>query len=371
MPLYLQRVFAAKYQMVTLIPVVFGAGKWIASLPTGYLLDRVGRRRMMACGLLVIACCDVASVMTSVYGVFLCVRALAGLGWAMFGTVALTTVVDARAAARRGRSVSLLLTSETLGLLFGSAAGGWLYQSIGIASPFFFEAACMIVASIAIACSTFPGAVLASSSTPGSTRDKRAVVAALRIPGVLLMGVVSAVLIAVQTGVIVFLVPLYFVNRGHASPETVGVLVSLAVLGRLVALWIGGGVSDRVGRLRVLIPGLLAYAALLGVITLLTDVVALGCWSLAIGAAAGIVLTLPTALVGDRAPSHLHGVAIGWLRTLTDTGQILGPLVMGALADRIDLSSPFLVGAALLTLTALACRARANAISPARAPKIA
>ena len=40
MPLYLQESFAANYRMVTLIPVVFGAGKWIANLPTGYLLGR-------------------------------------------------------------------------------------------------------------------------------------------------------------------------------------------------------------------------------------------------------------------------------------------------------------------------------------------
>jgi hypothetical protein len=36
MPLYLQHIFAANYQMVTLIPVAFGLGKWMASLPTGY-----------------------------------------------------------------------------------------------------------------------------------------------------------------------------------------------------------------------------------------------------------------------------------------------------------------------------------------------
>ena len=42
MPLYLQRTFAANYRMVTLIPVVFGAGKWIANIPTGYLVGRLG-----------------------------------------------------------------------------------------------------------------------------------------------------------------------------------------------------------------------------------------------------------------------------------------------------------------------------------------
>src|SRR5262249_27966131 len=105
-PLYLQHVFAANYRMVTAIPTVFGVGKWIANIPTGYLLDRLGRRRLMVWGLIVIAVSDVASVMTGTYGIFLGIRALAGVGWAMFGTVATATMVDVPAAQRRGRAVS-------------------------------------------------------------------------------------------------------------------------------------------------------------------------------------------------------------------------------------------------------------------------
>src|SRR5262245_18313559 len=60
LPLYLQQVFAANYRMVTAIPTVFGAGKWIASLPTGYLLGLAGRRLLMVSGLLIIAVSDVA-----------------------------------------------------------------------------------------------------------------------------------------------------------------------------------------------------------------------------------------------------------------------------------------------------------------------
>src|SRR5882724_7200459 len=148
LPLYLQHVFAANYRMVTLIPVVFGLGKWIASLPTGFLLDRLGRRRLMVAGLVIIASIDVACILTLMFSVFLGLRGLAGAGWAMFGTVATTMMVDARASERRGRTISLLLMSETLGLLLGSAAGGWLYQGVGIASPFLFEAGCMLVAAL-------------------------------------------------------------------------------------------------------------------------------------------------------------------------------------------------------------------------------
>jgi len=59
----------------------------------------------------------------------------------------------------------------------------------------------------------------------------------------------------------------------------------------------------------------------------------------------------------------MQAVAVGWLRTMTDTGQIVGPLAMGALADAVDLSSPFYLGAALLIVTAWRCWSHARAMS--------
>jgi len=364
LPLYLQEVLAANYRMVTAIPTVFGLGKWVASLPTGYLLDRLGRRPLMVSGLLVIALCDVASVITSTYAVFLGVRALAGVGWAMFGTVATTVMVGHPAAQRRGRAVSLLLMSETLGLLLGSAASGWLYQGLGVASPFVFEALCMVAAAGAVARQPLPTTDPRLAGPRGSA-DRRLLWTVLRTPGVVVMGLTNAVLIAIQTGVLVFLFPLYLANRGGVGPVIVGFLVGLSLLGRLLGLGLGGTLSDRWGRLRVLIPGLVGYAAVLGTLTLLTHAGALGLWSVAIGAAAGFVAPLPTALIADQVAPALHGVAIGYLRTMTDGGQIVGPLVMGALADAVDLSTPFVVAAALLIVTAWPCRRHALPASTA------
>jgi MFS family permease len=360
MPLYLQRTFAANYRMVTLIPVVFGAGKWIANMPTGYLLSRFGRPLMIG-GLALIALVDVVSVTTSRFVVFLGLRALGGVGWAMFATVATTATVSLPGPQRRGRAVSLLLMSETSGLLLGSAAGGWLYQGVGVASPFFFEAACMVVAAITVG----HWASLAADATPPRyrSRDQRVLGTVLRTPGVLLMGVTSALLTAIQTGVLVFLFPLYLLTRGGLGPEAVGVVVSLSVLGRLMALWLGGTVSDRWGRMRVLVPGLLVYAVLLVGMSQLTQPVVLAICSFAIGAAAGFVAAVPTALTSDQVERPLQGVAIGWLRTMSDSGQIGGPLVMGALADAVDLSAPFLFGAALLAVMAWRCHRRAHAMA--------
>lgn len=358
LPLYLQQVFSANYRMVTLIPVVFGAGKWVASLPAGYLLDRLGRRRLMAGGLILIALADVGSAMTSGYGTFLGLRALGGVGWAAFSTVAITVMVDQPAAGRRGRAVSLLLMSETLGLLLGSVAGGRLYQDLSAASPFVFEAACMLIAAIAVGWQDAP-ATERRAAPVMIGRDRRLLRSVLRVPGVLLMSLTSAALTAVQVGVLVFLFPLYLVEVGGLRPDAVGYLVSLAVLGRLLGLWLGGRTSDRWGRMPVLIPGLFGYGLVLASFTLVTRPALLGCWSLMIGAEAGLVASLPIAVVGDRVASPLQPIAIGWLRTMTDTGMLVGPFVMGALADAGHLSTPFLFAGALLCVLAWRCRRRA------------
>lgn len=365
LPLYLQRTFGANYRMVTMIPVVFGAGKWIASLPTGSLLDRVGRTPLMVTGLLLIAACDVASAVTLVFAVFLGLRGVGGIGWAMFGTVATTMAVDRPAAERRGRAISALLMSETLGLLLGTAAGGWLYQGVGATSPFVFEAACMVCAALVVAARPArPARAPERRGGDGAgVSDRRLVWSVLHRPGVLLMSVTSAVLTAIQTGVIVFLYPLYLLERGGVRPETVGYLVSLAVLGRLLALWLGGAASDRWGRLPVLIPGLVGYGVLLASLALVTDPMLLGVWSVLLGAAGGLVASLPTAIVGDRVAPPLQGIAIGWLRTASDTGMLLGPLVMGALADAVHLAAAFVVAGALLAVLAWPCQRHATGLA--------
>ncbi|MGH2780531.1 MAG: MFS transporter [Thermoleophilaceae bacterium] len=168
-PLYLQQCFAANYRMVTLIPVVFGAGKWMASLPTGYLLDRLGRTQVMVFGLLMIAACDIASPVVPVYGAFLGVRGVAGAGWAMFATVATTTMIDRSGDRRRGRAVSLLLMSETVGILLGSTAGGRLYQDVGVASPFMFEARAWPWRPASSPASPCPGGRHANEPSAGGT----------------------------------------------------------------------------------------------------------------------------------------------------------------------------------------------------------
>jgi MFS family permease len=352
LPLYLRQFFSANYRMVMLIPVVFGAGKWMANLPAGYLLARLGRARVMVIGLVVIAASDVASVAFVRYPPFLAARTVAGAGWAMFATVATTTMV--RGAGARGRAISLLLMAETLGLLLGSTLGGWLYQKMGTATPFLFEAGCMVLAAVIVGRS---GTL--SPKRRVETIDWRALRSVMRVPGVLLASLTNAALIGIQTGVVVFLFPLYLVERGSVSPQTAGFVIALGVLGRLLALWVGGGVSDRRDRMSLLARSLLGFGVVLGGLGAVGNPWMLGLWSVLIGAGAGFTAGLPTTIIGDRVDPSLHGIAIGWLRTVTDAGMMLGPLLMGPLADAFGIATPFLVAGIISCALAWACHRHA------------
>jgi MFS family permease len=202
-----------------------------------------------------------------------------------------------------------------------------------------------------------------ATAITGSTRSGTV----LNTPGVVLMGVTSALLTAIQVGVLVFLFPLYLFTRAGLAPKAVGTVVSLSVLGRLMALWLGGTVSDRWGRMRVLIPGLFVYAMLLAGTSWFTGPIVLGICSLATGAAAGFLAGIPTTLTSDQVSPVLQGIAIGWIRTMSDGGQVVGPLLMGALADAVDVSAPFVMGAGLLAGAAWVCCRQARAMTAATA----
>src|SRR2546425_11011809 len=115
----------------------------------------------------------------------------------------------------------------------------------------------MVVAAIAVArWARLP----ADGTTSPRSHPPRSLGTVLRMPAVLLMGVTSALLTAIQTGLLVFLFPLYLLQRGGVSPEVVGFLVGLGVLGRLVALWLGGSAAGPGGRAPGLTPGRLTSA---------------------------------------------------------------------------------------------------------------
>ena len=141
-------------------------------------------------------------------------------------------------------------------------------------------------------------------------------------------------------GIIAPLLPLYAENLG-ATGIWIGVIFAGFSISRAIFLPIIGRLSDRIGRKLFFCIGLFIYAVIsLGYIwadtvTQLTSV------RLIQGAAAGMIIPIAQAYVGDISPEGEEGKWMGYFHTAFFAGFGFGPLMGGALTDYFGMDVAF------------------------------
>ncbi len=161
----------------------------------------------------------------------------------------------------------------------------------------------------------------------------------------------TLVVMTLGYGLVVPIFPFYIEELGGSGSE-MGILVALSALTELLFGPLWGGISDRVGRKRVLMVGVFGYG-----ISLLLMGLASRLWMLfAARALSGLLTaaTMPSAMayIGDSTAEEDRGGGIGWLGSAAGLGIILGPGVGGWLGQG-SLSRPFFVGAGLAWMALL------------------
>jgi MFS family permease len=178
---------------------------------------------------------------------------------------------------------------------------------------------------------------------------------------------VSVTVFFMRAGARLTLLPLYAAEELRLSEARIGLVLAVGAMLTLSVVNLGGWLVDRVGRVPVLIVGLLATAGTIaahGAVTTLPGLLAV---SAGFGVAAGIMGTAPPTLAGDLSTPGAEGAAVGLYRLAGDFGLVLGPIVLGSLADDGAFVGGFQLSAALLVLAAvvaLVIRRSPNAPEP-------
>lgn len=360
LPLYVQSTFGVDVLRVSWIPAAFGIGKLLADIPAGLLMDRLGRRRMMAAGLVLVAVVDVLSAVEAAFHRFLLWRMLAGLGFGFFVTTAATVVLDLAPATGRGRHMGSYLLIGDLGSVAGAGAGGWLYDRFGTGIPFFAKAAMAATAAWIAGGVTLAAGAKAPSHPPAAGPS-------LRVPGLLPIAVLNMILFMADVGVIALLLPLLLDAAGLA-PHAIGLLVAAVAATQLGTLFVASRVADRWDKRAVLVPALLLYATGLAILASTLSMTRIIPAVLAVGAGSGMARWIPLALVGDLVPPSSRAAAMGIFRAFTDVGMIVGPTLLGLLAHTFGNPVAILTVAGLLLvgggvtvpMSRRACRGRAD-----------
>jgi MFS family permease len=343
------RDFGVGTTAVGLAVSAFAFFRFVSAFGGGALVERFGERTVLAIGLSVVAVTTGAAGLAGSFPVFLVLRAVGGIGSAMFTVAALALLLRVSPPSHRGRAAATYQGGFILGGIAGPAAGGVLTE-LSPRLPFFLYAVSLLVAG-AVALTLLrspagePGAG-PDAATPdvdtgpvslGSALRSRAYVAAL----VANLGV-GWTLFGVRNS----LVPLYVTEELGRSVAWAGAGLLAGSAAQALGLLQSGRLADTWGRRPALVLGAALGTAAMGLLVLppATGIFLLS--MAAYGLAASLLASVPAALVGDVSPAR-GGRVVAVFQMSADLGGVAGPLVAGWLTDVASYQVAFAVSTAI------------------------
>ena len=340
----LSKDFGAGFWAAIWVFILQQAGTVVAPIPTGYLIDRFGRRGMLLAGPFVIALSSLlivrVVVMDGSFNEILFYRFIGGIGEQMWMLSRITVIADTAGSQQRGKQITSMFGVQQIGNLTGPIVGGATSVAFGIWVPFALHAVIVVLAVIPsfylvketlVRAPIRPGDV----GKADAARAKRTM-ADLRTPPI--PQVFAAQFLANITrggifggGVIVVYASYGF---GLSELEIGGLRSAMAFIG--IPIMFGAGyVMDRYGRKYTIVPGLI-FSGLSMVALALVDwytmpleafIVAFVMVHLAVSVISGNMQTLNT----DVAPAHARGSFLGVSRLVAQVGSLASPAGFGAL----------------------------------------
>lgn len=321
----------------------------LISFPAGALSDHLGHRRVLLASLVVFATAPLLYLGVSTPWQLMAVRFYHGFATAIFGTVA-TAAIAERYTADRAARLSTYSSATIVGRSIAPFLGGTL---ISLASFHAVYVACAVSGVLALAAGLLlrdhaprPKAELALPHFWASLAT------VLRDRGIMLVSLIEAAQYLAFGAVEAFLA-LYAASLGIPAWE-IGIILGVQLVSIVLSKPLMGRVSDRIGRRRVILPGLLLGAASVALVPIAPGFLTLAALSLTFGLGFATVTSSTSALVADLTRNGRYGASMGVLRTVMDVGQSIGPVLTGWMVGTAGYASAFmLLAAVLVAATAL------------------
>jgi MFS family permease len=347
------RSFDVTFGVAALVLVAYGAGSAAATLPTGYLLDRLGRRKVILAGPLLTALTSFLVATAQSFPELLLYRFLGGWALQMWMLGRLAMITD-RGGERRGRQISGLYGMDSSGRLLGPAIGGFA-AAWDVRLPFVLHgilALLAVIPSFKLIHETQPDSPTRAQGAP-APQGTRAMLVGLLVWPILVLLVIQFLTSLTRGSIWGGTLDLFVVYAYGIGPETLGLLVTAVTAIGIPITFAAGHLMDRFGRKTTVVPGLvLLGAALLAMaaiayarLPLLTYVLALFAVRIALSFTSGSMQVLAS----DVAPRESRGRFLGTWRLVGEVGTLLSPLAFAALADGVSFAAAF----AFLSLTSL------------------
>lgn len=351
LPLFAQALGASPWQtgwivMASTLPGI------LISFPAGVLADRFGQRRLLLAALLIFASAPWLYLVVHNAWSLAAVRFYHGFATAIFGTVASAAIARNFSADRAAR-LSTFSSATIVGRSVAPFLGGALLSFASIDSVFLvcaLSGALALAAGLGLRTPEAPERITQTEAdTPPGLRFALSSVLADR--RILVVSLTEAAQY-LSFGAVEAFLALYATAHGLPAWQ-IGVILGVQLVSIIFVKPLMGGVSDRVGRGRVILPGLLLGAVSLLILPFAKNFPAMALISVLYGIGFATVTSSTSALVADLTRDGAYGSSMGVLRTVMDVGQSIGPVLTGWVVGRYGYGSAFTLLAVILMSAAL------------------
>jgi MFS family permease len=319
----------------------------------GRALDRWGRRPFLLIGVAGYLAAAVVFALASSIAMLTVARFVQGLGSAFLWLTAYAMVADLATAGERGLSFGLIDEATNRGGIIGTTIGFTMVIVLQQSSQMAWGQVWLslfVVYSV-----TTAAALVVAWRGAGETRppdrakppSSRSISRSL----IILMGIV--LLTGASSAMVWPLLVIFLQDSLHAPVNALALAYLPAALVASVLPSRMGLVSDRLGRKKPMILGLLVGAAASALIPQLRSLIGLATlWAIE---SAGYAASIPAerAFVADIAGEDVRGTSYGLYTFALFLGMALGPIVGGWLYDEVGPASPFYANSVALLIGAM------------------
>ncbi len=304
----------------------------LISLPAASLSDVFGRRKILLLSAFIFASAPFLYLGVTSWWTLAMVRFYHGFATAMFVPVAEASIAELYPT-KRGERISLFNSASAVGralapflgayILFASAQSYFtLYLAVGVVGVTAFVTALLF---------------LTDRRNPAQQQTRRGTrhmfegwLTLIKNRGVLGVSFIQAIQYYVFGSVEFFLVG-YLTDVVGLDIFSVGVIAGSQIVALVIARPLIGRVSDRIGRTKPIVAGAIASCILVTAFPFTTAFPLLLLLSIGYGVAFATVLSSTSPLISELVPATLVGASMGFLATVMDVGQTLGPIVSGVI----------------------------------------
>lgn len=342
------RSFNVGITAASILISVFAFFRLVFAPVAGRLNTRFGERPIYMTGLVIVSASMFGMAFARSYIELLVFRSVAGIGATFFTISALALLVRLSPPKSRGLASSAYTSAFLIGGLIGPVIGGLLAE-YGMRLPFLVYGAALLAATSVVALGLRD---VSPSAGPGApTRPVFSLAEAWRSP------VYKAILVAniaygwINFGVRIALLPL-LAAAVMDTAWVAGAVLAVGAAGTAGALQAAGRLADRIGRRPLVFAGIALMGGGIGLVGFSVHgsvdqtfgLIIIFSLSLVSGVGAGLLGPAQQAAVADVIGNDRSGGSVLSVFQMTqDVGAILGPILIGVIADRAGYIPAFLI----------------------------